>query len=78
MAKFDAGTLSRPKFPTRKSPSLLARYWHPENARVAAALLIPEVTFNGAFVVVELVLSSEGLQSGVLAPSVVNAKASIV
>lgn len=56
----------------------LLAYWHPENARVAAALLIPEVTFNGAFVVVELVLSSEGLQSGVLAPSVVNAKASIV
>ena len=53
-------------------------YWHPENARVAAALLIPEVTLNVVFVVVELVLSSDGLQSGVLVPSVVNAKASIV
>lgn len=53
-------------------------YWHPENAKVAAALLIPEVTLNVVFVVDVLVLSSDGLQSGVLVPSVVNAKASIV
>ena len=53
-------------------------YWQPENARVAAAALVPEVTVNGVFVAVELVCISEGLQSGVLVPSVVNVKASIV
>jgi Domain of unknown function (DUF4382) len=38
-------------------------------------LLMPEVTVSRAFVVVEPVFSSNGLQSGVLVPSVVKAKA---
>jgi hypothetical protein len=53
-------------------------HWQPENASVAALLLMPEVTVSGMFVVVEFVFSSDGLQSRVLVPSVVNAKASIV
>jgi hypothetical protein len=44
---------------------------------VAAATLSPDVAVNGVFVVVELVFISEGLQFGVLVPSVVNANASI-
>ena len=45
---------------------------------MAAVLLWPEVTVNGTFDAVELVITSEGLQSGVLEPSVVKANASIV
>jgi hypothetical protein len=60
----------------RPQPVVLHR--QPENSRVAAVLLMPEVTVSGVFAVVELVFSSDGLQSGVLVPSVVNAKASIV
>jgi hypothetical protein len=45
---------------------------------VAAVLLWPEVTVNGTFDEVELVFTSDGLQSGVLEPSVINANASIV
>lgn len=41
-------------------------------------MLAPAVTFSGVLVVVELVCSSEGLQSGVLVPLVVNALASSV
>jgi len=48
------------------------------NASVAAIVLCPEVTVNGALVVVELVCISDGLQFGVLVPSVVNANASMV
>jgi len=48
------------------------------NARVAVTLLCPEVTVNGAFVVVKLVCNSDGLQFGVALPSVVNAIASMV
>ena len=53
-------------------------HWHPENSRVAAVLLMPEVTVSGVFVVPELVFSSDGVQSGVPVPSGVNAKASMV
>ena len=53
-------------------------YWQLEKARVAAEVLAPAVTFSGVLGVVELVCRSEGLQSGVLVPSVVNARASIV
>ena len=45
---------------------------------MAAVLLWPDVTVNEEFVAVELVFISEGLQFGVLVPSVVNANASIV
>ena len=45
---------------------------------MAAVLLMPEVAVNGVFVSVELVCISDGLQSGVLVPSVVKARASIV
>lgn len=45
---------------------------------MAAVLLWPEVTVNGVFAAVELVCISDGLQFGVLVPSVVNARASIV
>ena len=41
-------------------------------------VLVPEVTVNGVLVVVELVCISDGLQSGVLVPLVVNATASMV
>jgi len=41
-------------------------------------LLMPEVTISGVLVVVDVVFTSDGLQSGVLVPSVVNAKASMV
>ena len=60
----------------RPQPVVLHR--QPENSRVAAVLLMPEVTVSGVFAVVELVFSSDGLQSGVLVPSVVNPKASMV
>ena len=55
-----------------------ADYIQPENVSVAAVLLWPEVTVNGTLDAVELVFTSDGLQSGVLEPSVVNANASIV
>jgi len=51
-------------------------YWQPEKASVAAEVLVAAVTVSGVFVVVELVCRSDGLQSGVLVPSVVNARAS--
>ena len=41
-------------------------------------MLAPAVTVSGVLVVVKLVCRSEGLQSGVLVPSVVNALASSV
>ena len=53
-------------------------YWQPENANVAAEVFAPAVTVSGVLVVVELVCRSEGLQSGVLVPSVVKARASSV
>jgi hypothetical protein len=53
-------------------------HWQPEKARVAAVVLLPAVTVKGAFDDVTLVWSSDGLQSGVLVPSVMNARASTV
>jgi len=41
-------------------------------------LLVPALAVNAVFVVVELVSIADGLQSGVLVPSVVKASASIV
>src|SRR5262249_14554965 len=60
----------------RPQPVVLHR--QPENSRVAAVLLMPEVTVSGVFPVRELFFSSEGRQSGVLVPSVVSPKASMV
>ena len=59
-------------------PAFSFCYWQPENARVAAVLLVPALAVNAVFVVVELVSIADGLQSGVLVPSVVKASASIV
>ncbi len=53
-------------------------YWHPEKANVAAEMLVPAVTIRGVFVSVELVCRLDGLQSEVLVPSAINARASIV
>jgi hypothetical protein len=41
-------------------------------------LLVPAATVRGVFVVVELVFTSDGLQSAVLVPSVIDEKASMV
>ena len=41
-------------------------------------LVMPDATVSLVFVVVELVVNADGLQSGVLVPSVVNAKTSMV
>lgn len=49
-----------------------------ENANVEAAMRWPDVTVKGLFVALELAFSSDGLQSGVLVPSVLNANAPIV
>lgn len=56
----------------------VAAYWHVVNASVAAVALVPGVAVSGVLVEVELVCISDGLQSGVLVPSVRNACASIV
>lgn len=45
---------------------------------MAAVLVCPDVPVNGLLVAVELVFISDGLQSAVPVPSVVNADASIV
>jgi hypothetical protein len=48
------------------------------NASVAALTLAPGVTVSGVFAVVELVSSSDGLQSSVPAPPETKAIASMV
>ncbi len=53
-------------------------YWHPEKDSEAAVVLVPGATVKGAFEEPVLVCSSDGLQFGVLVPSVVKAKASTV
>ncbi len=53
-------------------------YWHPEKDSVAAVVLVPGATVRGAFEEVVLVCISDGLQFGVLVPSVVKAEASTV